>query len=137
MCDVFAEGGQRATPEEVDEWTLRPAVADGPEPYPLTDFALATFLNGLIAQRRGRRDGPQPPAERALTNNEVLRKLKIAFELKTDEIRAIYALIGKTVSEHELTAFFRRPDSRQYRACNDQYLRWFLSGLQKRLRGGA
>lgn len=129
---LFALGGQRATPDEIDRWT-RPD--DDPALEPLTDYALATFLNGVIVARRGQRPGkPVPPAERTLTNNLILRKLKIAFDWRTETIQALCALVGKTVSTPELTAFFRRPGTRQYRAMNDQYLRWVLSGLQRSFR---
>ncbi len=128
VAELFELGGQRAELQEVTDWTRSD---EDPLLLELTDYALATFLNGLIADKRGQRpDGPEP-AETAINNNLILRKLKIAFKLKTNEIQAIYTLAGRQVSEHEITAFFRRPDQRQYRICNDQYLRWFLSGLQK------
>ena len=131
---LFALGGQRAEPAEVDAWT-RPD--DDPGFAPMTDYALAVFLNGLIVARRGRRpDRPMPPPERQLSNNLILRKLRIAFDWRTDDVVALCALAGKTVGAAEVTAFFRRPGARQYRAMNDQYLRWVLTGLQRRL-GGA
>jgi len=130
---LFAFGGQRAEEDEVRDWT-RPV--DDPELVDLTDFALATFLNGLIVQKRGQReDRPLPTPERELSNNTILRKLKIAFDLKSHELQAMYALDGRTVSESEITAFFRKPGTRQYRDLNDQYLRWFLNGLQKSFKG--
>lgn len=134
VARIFGLGGQAATRDEVDAWT-RPD--DDPALEPMTDYALATFLNGLIVERRGpREDGrPLPPPERELSNNAVLRKLKIAFDLKTHELRALFALVGKQISEAELTAFFRRPGTRQFRVLNDQYLRQFLSGLQASFRG--
>ena len=132
VARIFGLGGQAATREEVDAWT-RPD--DDPALEPMTDYALATFLNGLIVERRGRREGPQPPTERELDNNLILRKLRIAFELTSEDIVALVERIGKSISVHEVNALFRRPTQRQYRACNDQYLRYILSGLQKKIRG--
>lgn len=132
IARLFALGGQAATRAEVDLWT-RPD--DDPDHEPMTDYALATFLNGLIVDRRGRRDGPPPVAERELDNNLILRKLRVAFALKTDDFVALAARMGKTVGTHEVNAFFRRADQRQYRPLNDQYLRYFLSGLQRAERG--
>ena len=129
LARVFELGGQRAELEEVDRWT-RPD--DDPELLPLNDYALAIFLDGLIIDKRGPGDTPPEEPDERLSNNEILRKLKIAFALKTDELQAIFGLAGKTVGEHEITAFFRRPGTRQFRVCNEQYLRWFLTGLQKR-----
>lgn len=131
VARIFELGGQEATPQEVDQWT-RP---DEHEAYePMTDYALATFLNGLIVERRGPRDNT-PPTERELDNNLILRKLRIAFELTTDDFVDLVKLMDKSVSKHEINAFFRRATQRQYRPCNDQYLRYILSGLQKKIRG--
>jgi uncharacterized protein YehS (DUF1456 family) len=44
-------------------------------------------------------------------------------------------LSGFKISKHELSAFFRKPENRQYRACNDQIMRNFLKGLQIKVRG--
>lgn len=127
-ADLFALGGQRAFPEEVAHWTLP---EDDPAREPMSDYALAIFLNGLIVDKRGARDDGPPPAEDRLSNNDILRKLRVAFSLKSHETAALFTLAGRRVSEHEVTAFLRRPDSRQYRVMNDQYLRWLLTGLQK------
>ena len=132
LARLFALGGQEATLEEIDAWTRREEDA-GYEP--MTDFALATFLNGLITAKRGVREGKSPPTERELDNNLILRKLRIAFELTTDDFVDLVKRAGKSVSKHEINAFFRRATQRQYRHCNDQYLRWILSGLQARERG--
>lgn len=128
VAHLFELGGQRAHPEEVDRWMR---ADDDPALLPLNDFALATFLNGLITDRRGATQNAPLEAEDRLSNNDILRKLKIAFHLKSHEVQAMFSLAGKTVGESEITALFRKPGTRQYRECNDQYLRWFLTGLQK------
>jgi uncharacterized protein YehS (DUF1456 family) len=96
---------------------------------------LATFLNGLISMRRGKKKGPQPKPESYLTNNIILRKLKIAFKLESDDIIAILALSGFELGAPELSSFFRKPGHRNYRVCKDQVLRNFLMGLQLKFRG--
>ena len=96
----------------------------------LADKELSTFLNGLIIEKRGKREGPQPEPEDPLSNNMILRKLKIALNLKTDDILDLFASIDKKISKHELSAFFRKPDNRSYKHCMDQYLRHFLNALQ-------
>ncbi len=97
------------------------------------DEELATFLNGLIIERRGRKEGPQPVAEKELTNNILFKKLKIAFNLKDFDILEMLKLADQEISKHELSAFFRKPGHKNYRICNDQIFRKFLTGLQMKI----
>lgn len=97
---------------------------------PMLDKELAAFLDGLIVDKRGKKEGPQPEPEEILSNNNVLRKLKIALNLKSDDIIALFASIDKKISKPELSSFFRHPDHSSYRPLMDQYLRNFLTALQ-------
>ena len=132
MIELFALADHQVNRAEISDWLKK---EDDPAFHELTDRMLALFLNGLIIDRRGRREGPPPIAEDRLNNNIILRKLKVALNLKTDDILAMFELIDKKISAHEISAFLRNPKQRQYRACNDQYLRNFLSGMQKKYRG--
>ncbi|MGP4884888.1 DUF1456 family protein, partial [Klebsiella pneumoniae] len=67
--------------------------------------------------------------ERRVNNNTVLKKLRIAFSLKTDDIQAIMSEQKYRVSVPEITAMMRSPDHKNYRECGDQFLRNFLRGL--------
>ena len=107
---------------------------DDADHEPLDDQQLATFLNGLINHKRGKKDGPQPVAEKKLTNNIILKKLKIAFDLDSVDMLQMIGQGGLTISKHELSAFFRKPDHKHFRKCKDQVLRNFLQGLQVKLR---
>ncbi|MGN7839530.1 DUF1456 family protein [Stenotrophomonas sp. 22385] len=100
------------------------------------DRTLAHFLDGLIVQFRGR-DETQPlrPVEKRITNNLVLKKLRVAFELKDVDMHSIFESAGFPVSKPELSALFRQPDHKNFRACGDQLLRNFLKGLTLRVRG--
>ncbi|MFK5891107.1 MAG: DUF1456 family protein [Flavobacteriaceae bacterium] len=71
----------------------------------------------------------------ALTNNDILKKLRVALKLRDDEIVKICALVDFKVSKSELGAFFRKEDHPKYMACGDQILRNFLNGLVIHLRG--
>ena len=113
--------------ETVINWLKK---EDDPELIEMTDKELATFLNGLIIEKRGKREGSLPEAEDPLSNNTILRKLKIALDLKTDDILDLFTLINKKLSKHELSAFFRNADHKSYRPFMDQYLRNFLNALQ-------
>lgn len=132
MAALCVQGGQRVPRERVTAWLLK---EDAPGYEECSDLQFAAFLNGLIAERRGKQDGKAPVPEARLTNNIVFRKLKIAFNLQSDDILTMLAEQGLPLSKHELSAFFRRPEHKHYRACKDQVLRNFLSALQARLRG--
>ena len=103
---------------------------DDPLVVEMTDRELAIFLNGLIIEKRGKREGPQPEPENSLSNNMILKKLKIALNLKTDDILDLFSLVDKKLSKHELSSFFRNPNHKSYMYCMDQYMRNFLNALQ-------
>ena len=129
MIKLFGLGGIKVTRAEVSDWLKRDDDEDFKGIY---DKPLAAFLNGMIIDRRGKRDGEQPKPEKTLNNNLILRKLKIALNLKSEDMLAILKLADMTVSKHELSAFFRKPTASQYRLCKDQFLRRFLEGLQRK-----
>lgn len=109
---------------------------DEPGFAPFDDRLLALFLDGLVIHRRGRQEGATPRApERRLTNNLVLKKLRVAFELKDVDLLWIFEAAGRPISKPELSALFRQPGHANYRPCGDQLLRYFLRGLTMRLRG--
>jgi len=119
---------------QVKAWLLKDDEADFAA---LGDLRLAQFLDGLITFRRGAAEGRAPRApERRLSNNLVLKKLRIAFELRDEDLHAVLAAGGFPVSRPELSALFRQPGHANYRPCGDQLLRHFLRGLTLRLRGG-
>ena len=131
MMRIFAHAGLEVTRAQVSDWLKKD---EDPASTLIDDLELAQFLNGLIIEKRGRKEGPQPEAESKLNHNIVFRKLKIALDLKDDDILAILQLSDFRLSKHELSAFFRRPDHHHYRACQDQVLRNFIKGVQLKLR---
>ena len=127
MISIFKSANVEVNRAEVIGW-LKP---DEDEAFvELNDKTLAVFLNGLIIDKRGKKGDSQPEAENELNNNDVLKKLKIALELKSEDIIELFNLAGKKVSKHELSSFLRRSTQPQYRELMDQYLRNFLNGLQ-------
>ncbi|EHC35108.1 hypothetical protein SeGA_3099 [Salmonella enterica subsp. enterica serovar Gaminara str. A4-567] len=97
------------------------------------DIVLSSFLNGLIYEKRGKDEAaPALTAERRINNNIVLKKLRIAFSLKTDDILAILTGQLFRVSMPEITAMMRAPDHKNFRECGDQFMRYFLRGLAAR-----
>ncbi len=119
------------------------------------DAVLEALLDGMIVKYRGRKeDAPaalagqpgsgtrQAPggtrqgsagirSSSTLDNNMILKKLRIALELKEEDLIAIMKLAGVELSTHELSALFRKKDHRNYKPCMDQFLRNFLAGLAK------
>ncbi|MBW3549413.1 MAG: DUF1456 family protein [Proteobacteria bacterium] len=101
-----------------------------------SDRVLAHFLDGLVIHCRGRDDSRPPrPVEKRVTNNVVLKKLRVAFELKDVDMHQAFADAGFPISKPELTALFRQPGHKNFRLCGDQLLRNFLKGLTLRVRG--
>ena len=102
---------------------------------PCSDPVLGFFLDGLIIHNRGQQEGKPSPAERpvpVLTHNAVLKKLRIALDLKEDDLVRVFHLAGIAVSKHELTALFRKQGHKHYKECSSQMLGAFLKGLALR-----
>ena len=127
MIALFGLAGLEVTRAQVSDWLKK---EDDPAHQNCTDKQLAIFLNGLIIDRRGKKDGPQPEPEKRLNNNIIFRKLKIALDLQADDILEIINIADLHISKHELSAFFRKPGHKHYRECKDQILRNFLKGIQ-------
>ena len=101
------------------------------------DAVLGYFLDGLILHKRGRKEikpGETRKSDSLLTNNAILKKLRIALELKEDDMLAILKLADVDISKSELTALFRKEGHKNYKECGDQFLRKFLKGISIRYR---
>ncbi|GHA72671.1 YehS family protein [Pontibacter akesuensis] len=133
MIELFGLAGREVTRAQVSDWLKKD---EDPEVKELDDEHLAVFLNGLINDRRGKKEGPQPEPEKRLNNNIIFRKLKIALDLKDEDILHILELANFRLGRHELSAFFRNPSQSQYRDCKDQVLRNFLHGMQIKYHDG-
>lgn len=131
MMAIFALADYTVSREQLSDWLKK---EDDPAYKNCSDTQLAIFLNGFINERRGKKDGAQPAPEKDLTNNIIFRKIKIALDLKNEDVLSIMSLANLPISKHELSAFFRRIDHKHYRACKDQILRNFLAGVQAKYR---
>lgn len=131
MIETFLLGGTEISRKQVSSWLKKD---DAPDFLKLEDRELAAFLNGLIIKKRGAKDGITPRPESRLNNNIVLRKLMIAFSLRSDDVVTVLALADFNMSKSEVGAFFRKPEHRNFRKCMDQVLRNFLHGLQVKLK---
>lgn len=127
MIDIFGLADLNVTRAQISDWLKKD---DDPAFQELSDVQMSTFLNGFIIEMRGKKEGPQPEPEKVINNNIVFRKLKIALNLKDEDILDIFDLVDMRLSKHELSAFFRSPNQSQFRPCKDQFLRNFLQGMQ-------
>ncbi|MDE1232564.1 DUF1456 family protein [Vibrio aestuarianus] len=128
MVEIFAAADSQVTQAQISAWLSKETDAV------FSDTELAIFLNGLINTNRGKREGEQPQPEARLTNNMIFMKLRIALDMKAEDILDTLAVVDFSLSKHELNAFFRKPDNKHYRECKDQILRNFLMGVQRQLR---
>ena len=126
MISLMSSAEEKVTRAQISNWMKRD---DDPAQQALPDSQLALFLNNLIESKRGKREGPKPPVEKRLNNNQVFMKMKIALGLQAEEVLDILSKAGFKLSKHELSAFFRKPGHKHYRECKDQVLR-NLHGLQ-------
>lgn len=133
ILEMFSLGGH-----EMDKVTLKALLKNEEEPgyAACRDDMMTAFLDGLIIQKRGKREGAPPPksTDTRLRNNAILKKMRIALNLNEDDMLAIMKLADVVISKSELSALFRRKDHKHYKECGDQFLRNFLNGLTKKTR---
>ena len=131
VISIFGQADHKVTREQISAWLKKD---DDPAFQACDDTHLASFLNGLIIDRRGKKEGAQPKPETRLNNNIIFRKLKIALDLKAEDILKLLGQADMQISKHELSAFFRKPGHKHYRECKDQILRNFLKSMQLKFR---
>ncbi|MGD6901519.1 DUF1456 family protein [Bacillus infantis] len=150
VVEIFKLGGMEFTREEVLLiLTKSPVLEDDEAPaatdrhIPCTDDMLETFLNGYIVFKRGRQE-PRPGEPEAPQvklsynehpNNLLLKKLKIALSLTSEDMLDVFKLAGLTVTKGELGAFLRKKGHKNYKECGDNFARNFLKGLTVKYRG--
>lgn len=127
MMDIFALSDYEITREEL----LKLLKKDNEEDFvALNNATLALFLDGLITYNRGKKeDAVVKKSESELDNNGILRKLRIAFEFKEEDMLHTLQLADFELSKPELSSFFRHESHKHHRKCGDQVLRNFLQGL--------
>lgn len=128
LVEIFEMAHYRVSLEEVVSY-LKREEDDGFKKC--SDTTLGNFLNGMVIYKRGKDESrPVPEVEIPLLYNDVMKKVRIAYQLKdTDVIRLIENSSRLRVSKTELSAFFRARSHPNFRECGAQYLRAFLKGL--------
>ncbi|RWZ54493.1 DUF1456 family protein [Halobacillus fulvus] len=145
MVKIFELGGVELTKEDVLKVLTKVEEDEEDDEHYMkcTNSMLESFLNGFITFKRG----PQKPKpgqpdkpDRSIknhssVNNVMLKKVKIALQLKNEDVIEIVDLAGVTMTKGELGAFLRKEGHKNYKECGDKYARNFLKGLAIRYRG--
>lgn len=135
IAEILQLGGFNPTREDLEHIfrDVNPESED--EKEDVSDELMAHFLDGLIYFKRGKSDKHPPrPIKIPVTNNDVLKKLRVVFKLREEQILSILKSVDFRVSSSELSALFRDEQHRNYRECGDQLLRYFLRGLTLKYR---
>ena len=154
MVEIFKLGGTELTAEEVrktlikskerykydDEVEDHDEIEEKEENIKCKNSMLESFLNGFIIFKRGKQDPKPGQLERPVLkdsnpNNMMLKKLKIALSLTSDDMLDILEKAGVIVTKGELSAIFRKEGHNNYKECGDKYARNFLKGLAIKNRG--
>lgn len=153
MVEIFNLGGIKTTKEEVLKMLVKTKDSyydddndaderEEEENVEVDNFTLESFLNGLIIFKRGRQD-PKPGQpdkpdmsikNHGSVNNVMLKKVKIALALTTEDMIEILQDAGVNITKGELGALLRKEGHKNYKPCGDRYARNFLKGLAYRYR---
>lgn len=137
MVEIFKLGGIEVTKEQVQKMLIKFNEENLNEIEICDNFMLESFLNGLIVFKRGKKE-PKPGDEETYKielskgknmNNLLLKRLKTALALTSEDMMEILSLAGVNISKGELSAVLRKEGHRNYRTCGDRYARNFLKGL--------
>lgn len=155
MVEIFKLGGTEVTEEIVRKLLIKSKetyrynneiddhheVEATEENIKCKNSTLESFLNGFIIFKRGKQDAkPGQPEKPSLKNNEnpnniLLKKLKIALSLTSEDMIDILKETGVIVTKGELGALLRKEGHKNYKECGDKYARNFLKGLAQKYRG--
>jgi len=154
MVEIFKLGGVDVTKKDVLKILTKSKDSDDYEDgfdadieededhITCTHFMFESFLNGLITYKRGKLDPKPGQPERpplsiknnGSVNNVLLKKLKIALALTSEDMIEILEEAGVTITKGELSALLRKEGHKNYKACDDRYARNFLKGLALKYR---
>lgn len=138
VVKIFKLGGEDVSIEEVRNMLIKvKRDEEAPENFKkLNNKMLEAFLNGFITYKRGvqydENGKPKPPMEatgKENANNVLIKKVKIALGLTTEQVVDYLYEGGITVSKGEIGAILRSPGHKNYKVCGDRFARSFLKGL--------
>jgi uncharacterized protein YehS (DUF1456 family) len=129
MIQIFKQSGR-----EVGQSTITALLkAENEDGYiPCSDPILGFFLDGLIIHKRGKRNdapGPASTPSARLTKNVIVKKLRIAMDLKEEDMISILKAARIEITKNDLSALFRKEGNKHYKECSDLIFRGFMEGL--------
>lgn len=152
MVEIFKLGDKEVTIEEIQQMLAKSNNSQpeaDEEAYKENEYmkkcdnvTLEAFLNGLIIYKRGRQEAKPGETKKHKSmikndrsiNNVLLKKVKIALSLTSEDMLDILDEAGVYISNSELSAVLRKEGQRNYKECGDRYARNFLKGLALRYR---
>lgn len=155
MVKIFKLGGMEVTEEDMLKMLIKSKDSDKADNKAFLDvreekihcnnLMLESFLNGFIIFKRGDKDlkldqseKPEEPhlsiKDNSNVNNVVLKKLKIALALTSEDVLDILKKAGVVITKGELGAVLRKEGQKNYKQCGDRYVRNFLKGLALKYR---
>lgn len=144
MAEIFKLGGTDVSVPEVVKILIKTDddELENDEQIKCTHSMFDSFLNGLIIYKRGKQEpkpgqntSPESLKTRGNVNNLLLKKVKIALSLTTEDMLEIFDVAGITVTKGELGALLRKEGHKNYKECGDKFARKFLKGLAIKYRG--
>jgi len=128
LLNIFRLADPQVGPEDVRDILKDESEADFVH---CSDEGIALFLDGLIIYKRGDNGKPRIQAEvPEMTNNAIWKKLRIALELKEEDILTLMKKSGMAMTPAELTPYFRKEGQRNFKRCNDKTLTNFIKALE-------
>ncbi|MEA1879204.1 MAG: DUF1456 family protein [Campylobacterota bacterium] len=93
---------------------------------------LGVFLDGLVTLKRGKSPQKEESKEAVeLTNNLILKKLRVALQLKESETEIIFGLADVELTKQQLASLFRKESHKNFKPCSTELLLSFLEGLDE------
>ncbi|MBN1469834.1 MAG: DUF1456 family protein [Fusobacteriaceae bacterium] len=132
MIEIFGKSNFNVNKDEIRNMLKK---EDEEGFYNVNDRIMTLFLDGFVIFKRG--DNPKKEEikkEKKLTNNEILKKIKIALSLKTEDILELMELAESPISKSELGAVLQKKDHKNYKECGDKYIKKLLQGLTIKFR---
>ena len=129
FIEAYALADHKMTEERIDN-ILKRRQDEGYEEA--TYEELGVFLDGLVLLKRGPSDKEVNPDEVvALSNNLILKKIRVAMELKEAEMVILFALAEVTITKRQIGSLFRKEGGKNFKECSDELLMAFLEGLNE------
>jgi len=128
IIEIYSMGNYNMLPLHLEN-LLKKSQDDGFEICSYEE--LGTFIDALIIFKRGKSSKKRDDEVIELTNNLILKKLRIALELKESEIEIIFGLADIELTKQQLSSLFRNENNKNFKLCSDELLISFLDGLNE------